>query len=47
MFIIQNGKELNFTKPFVKRTEAIKFAKSMGLGLKNVKSRPAGYVVEK
>lgn len=35
------------SKPFANRYDAIEFAFKNRLNLKNVKSRPAGYVVER
>lgn len=43
----KTGKEQSFSKPFVDKLKALEFAKKNGLGAKNVKSRPAGFVVEK
>lgn len=43
----KTNKELNFSIAFKNRTDAIEFARVNGLGLNAVKSRPAGYVVER
>lgn len=42
-----NGKEYPFSKPFDSKSNAHEFAKKNGLSKRDVKSRPAGYVVEK
>lgn len=43
----KDGKEYPFSKPFDSKTNAHEFANKNGLGKSTVKSRPAGYVVEK
>lgn len=43
----KTGKDLNFSEPFRNRQDALDFAKKNGLGPSNVKSRPAGYIVER
>jgi DNA repair exonuclease SbcCD ATPase subunit len=43
----KTGKETNNSKPFNSKEEAVTFAVKNGLSAKNVRSRPAGYVVEK
>jgi hypothetical protein len=43
----KEGKTYPFSKPFDSRNNAVEFAKKHGLGKSAVKSRPAGYVVEK
>jgi len=43
----KTGKQHAWSKPFVERQDAIDFAKKNGLQKRHVKSRPAGYVVER
>lgn len=43
----KTGVKMNFSKPFATKEAAILFAIKNGLGKKNVKSRPAGFVVER
>jgi hypothetical protein len=43
----KTGQEMSFSKAFPNRSEAVAFAKAQGLNASAVKSRPAGFVVEK
>jgi hypothetical protein len=43
----KTGTELNFSKTFKSKEEAVRFAEAHGLGKSAIRSRPGGFVVEK